>query len=197
MSRIQSRELAFEKIFSQMFTLEKNMQSDDDFDDKLEAITNHDDLKFIADILSNFAKNYEEINNNISASLKKYTLEKLYRVDLAIISVAMTELFYIQDTPINVVVNEAVQLAKKYSTENSYKFVNGFLADIIKKFNIDYKVENKSEQNLELINENLKEQGITVGSIKSKAKEAETVLSYDEQPQPGEIKAAKIKNKRK
>ena len=52
-------------------------------------------------------------------------------MDKDILRIAITELLFIQNTPIKVVVDEAVELAKKYSTEDSSSFVNGILAKII------------------------------------------------------------------
>ena len=59
-------------------------------------------------------------------------LQRIFKVDLAILVVAIIELKYIKENPKEVIVNEAVNLAKKYSTDKSPKFINGVLADIIK-----------------------------------------------------------------
>ena len=72
----------------------------------------------------------EEINDIISTHLKGYTINRVYKVDLAILIVAIVELNYIKENPKEVIVNEAVELAKKYSTEKSPRFINGLLADI-------------------------------------------------------------------
>lgn len=52
-------------------------------------------------------------------------------MDKDILRIAITELLYIKDAPLKVVVDEAVELAKKYSTEDSSSFVNGILAKVI------------------------------------------------------------------
>ena len=72
------------------------------------------------------------INDIISTHLKGYTIERLYKIDLAIIMLAVVELKFIKETPKEVVINQAVELAKKYSTEKSPRFINGVLADIVK-----------------------------------------------------------------
>ena len=64
--------------------------------------------------------------------MKGYTIDRLYKVDLAIIILAVIEVKYVKETPKEVVINEAVELAKKFSTEKSPKFINGVLADILK-----------------------------------------------------------------
>jgi len=91
-----------------------------------------DSLNFISKILKSFADNYNEINEIISQNLKGYTINRLYKVDLALITLAVIELKFIKETPKEIVINEVVELAKKFSTEKSPKFINGVLADIVK-----------------------------------------------------------------
>ena len=59
------------------------------------------------------------------------SIERLYKIDLAIIILAVIEVNYVKETPKQVVINEAVELAKKFSTDKSPKFINGILADIL------------------------------------------------------------------
>ena len=68
----------------------------------------------------------------MASKLKGYTPDRLYKVDLAILVLAIIELKYVKENPKEVIINEAVELAKKYSTEKSPKFINGILADIVK-----------------------------------------------------------------
>ena len=56
---------------------------------------------------------------------------KIVKIDKDILRIAITELLYVKEAPIKVVVDEAVELAKKYSTEDSSSFVNGILAKVI------------------------------------------------------------------
>lgn len=123
MKRTSARELAFKTIYSKFFNAEEN----DDFED-----ADNEGLKFTSKILKSFAANYNEINEIISSNLKGYTIERLYKIDLAIITLAVIELKFIKENPKEVIINEAVELAKKYSTEKSPRFVNGVLADIVK-----------------------------------------------------------------
>ena len=73
----------------------------------------------------------EELNKVISSHLKGYTLERIFKIDLAILKLAIYEIEYMKEKPA-VVINEAVELSKRYSTDNSYKFINGVLANIVK-----------------------------------------------------------------
>lgn len=123
MKRRSARELAFKTIYSRFFIKEET--------DVLED-ANNEGLEFTSKILKTFATNYNEINEIISSNLKGYTINRLNKIDLAIITLAVIELKFINETPKEIVINEAVELAKKYSTEKSPRFVNGVLADIIK-----------------------------------------------------------------
>ena len=73
----------------------------------------------------------EELLEDISKYIKGYTIDRLFKIDLAILLIAFYELKY-QDTATKIVVNEAVELAKKYSTQKSYSFINGVLGSFIK-----------------------------------------------------------------
>mgnify|MGYP002516849677 CR=1 FL=1 len=66
----------------------------------------------------------------ILSKLKNWTIERIFKIDLAILSRAIYEILFIDNIPVKVSANEAVELAKKYSTEKSYSFVNGVLATI-------------------------------------------------------------------
>ena len=123
MKRSIARELAFKTIYSKFFN------SGDEVDLMNEE---KEGLEFTYKILQSFATNYNEINDIITAHLKGYTRERLFKVDLAIITLAVIELKFLKETPKEVVINEAVELAKKYSTEKSPRFINGVLADIVK-----------------------------------------------------------------
>ena len=123
MKRTTARELVFKTIYSRFFNTDEN--------DELEQ-ADKEGLEFTSKILEAFAKNYAEINEIISSHLKGYTIERLFKVDLAIITLAVIELKFVKENPKEVIINEAVELAKKYSTEKSPRFVNGVLADIVK-----------------------------------------------------------------
>ena len=123
MKRTTARELAFKTIYSKFFNADES--------DELEH-ADKEGLEFTSKILKTFAENYNEINEIISSNLKGYTVERLFKIDLAIITLAVIELKFIKENPREVIINEAVELAKKYSTEKSPRFVNGVLADIVK-----------------------------------------------------------------
>ena len=130
MSRRFARETCFKLMFEYEFLRIKNDITLDEFldDDNLEQ----EDKAFVITEYDGLIQHDVEICNEISKFLKGYTLNRIYKVDLAILKIAVYELKFSKfNTPSNVVINEAVELAKKYSTDKSYSFVNGILASIV------------------------------------------------------------------
>lgn len=82
-------------------------------------------------LLINFYAHSAEVDEQIKAKLKDWTLERLPRVNAALLRLAVTEmLFNGHDDMDSIVINEAVELAKKYAGEEDYQFINGLLGAI-------------------------------------------------------------------
>ena len=73
----------------------------------------------------------EEIDQMISKKAKKWSKERMSKVDLAILRLAIYEICFSNEIPYGVAVNEAVELAKNFSTEESPAFINGILGSIV------------------------------------------------------------------
>lgn len=80
----------------------------------------------------NIFENLKEIDNIISQYLENWTLDRLSSVDRNVLRLGTYELLYEADVPIEVTIDEAIEIVKKYGTENSGKFVNGVLDRIAK-----------------------------------------------------------------
>lgn len=78
-----------------------------------------------------FQKNHKEIDDTIQKYVKNWDVTRLIRMDKDILRIAIIELLYMKDAPMKVIVDEALELAKKYSTEDSASFINGILAKVI------------------------------------------------------------------
>ena len=76
-------------------------------------------------------KSYRTITTGIKNNLFGYEPERVYKIDKALLCLAITEIYFYK-TPSNIVINETLEIAKKYSTEKSSKFINGILGAIIK-----------------------------------------------------------------
>lgn len=96
----------------------------------------HDVKNYAIQIADYFQKNHEEVDEIIQKYAKNWDLGRLVKMDKDILRIAIVELLYIKDAPMKVVVDEALELAKKYSTEDSAAFINGVLAKVI----VDYGV---------------------------------------------------------
>lgn len=92
-----------------------------------------DVFAFCEDLVSGTEKHLPEIDKMVSSYAKNWTVARMSAVDRAILRMATYEMvFSPEKTPIPAVIDEAIELAKKYSTENSSKFINGLL-DQLKK----------------------------------------------------------------
>ena len=135
MKRSQIRELAFALIYSSEIQKEMNDEQVELFIEE-NKIEGKDDSNYIKTIYNGIKENKEEIASLISNNLKeKWTMDRISKINLAILEVAIFELIY-SKLPYKVVINEAVELAKKYGEDSSKSFVNGILASIVKEKNI-------------------------------------------------------------
>lgn len=107
-----------------------------------------DTAYFFAVLLVNgVLEHAEELDTKISKHLKHWTLERLSKVDLALLRLSAYELLYQKDTPAAVVINEAVVLSKEFCGDDSYRFINGVLESLIAKkvvVNVKKKVKRKA-----------------------------------------------------
>jgi len=87
--------------------------------------------EFAVKIAESFQKNSAEIDEQIQKFAKGWDIERLVKMDKDILRIAIIELLYVKEAPMKVVVDEALELAKKYSTDESSSFINGILAKVI------------------------------------------------------------------
>lgn len=131
MSRSQSRELAFKLIYS------NKIQKDID-DEQIEIFIQENDIKnkesiqYVKETFKGIQENKENISNLIEKNLKeKWTLERISKIDLSILQLAIYEILY-SKLDYKIVINEAVELAKKYGDDSSKMFINGILASVVR-----------------------------------------------------------------
>lgn len=92
---------------------------------------NSDVKHYIIKITQEFKEHKNEVDEQIKKFAVGWDINRLVKMDKDILRIAITELLYINKTPIKVVIDEAVELAKKYSTEDSGAFVNGILGKVV------------------------------------------------------------------
>ena len=134
MSRKIAREVAFKVVFETAFQedekISKLMEELIQNSDEEYEITTEDD-KYIEEITAGVKEKEAELDEKIKNHLKGWTMERLNKVDVAILRLAIYEILYREDIPYKVSVNEAVELAKVFSEDSSPSFINGVLAEII------------------------------------------------------------------
>ena len=127
--RREARELAFKLIFENEFNnVDVELSFMSEFEEREMSAEDRD---FALTLFKLSVENKEEIENLISQKIVGYEFNRLYKVDVALLKLAVSEVKYYKETPTAVVVNEALELSKKYSTDNSAKFLNGVLGALV------------------------------------------------------------------
>ncbi len=131
MSRRTAREHIFKMIFQTEFHSEEEV--DDAFDNYKENIVdaNDSDMKFIKNEVKGIIENKGAIDDTINRYAEGWEIKRIAKVDLAILRLAVYEILYADDIPNKVSANEAVELAKLFSSDKSPSFINGVLGKVI------------------------------------------------------------------
>ena len=131
MNRTAIREQAFKLIYSLEIQKQDNLQEAIDLFLESNEIGDKSAKEYINDAILGIEKNKEKIVEQIEKNLKKdWKIDRISKIDLAILKLAIYEIKY-KELPFKVVINEAVELAKKYGEDSSKNFVNGILASIV------------------------------------------------------------------
>lgn len=128
MTRKQAREEAFILVFEKEF-------NDNGIEDILEAAAEARDLvsdDYINTVFKGVYEHLEELDSLISESSVGWNIKRISKTALCIMRLAIFEIKYLEDIPVSVSINEAVELCKKYATENDASFVNGILSTVAK-----------------------------------------------------------------
>ena len=130
MEEISRRELAFCYIYSQEIQRQNSRSQVKLFLD-CQEVEDTRAREYVKEIARGIKENNEEITEIIEKNLKKgWTIDRISTVDLAILKLAIYEIKYKKE-PFKVIINEAVNIAKKYGEETSSAFVNGVLASVV------------------------------------------------------------------
>lgn len=129
MSRRELREQIFKFVFRIEFNDKSEMSEQEKYffeDYELELKEEH--AAYISNKSGQIIEKLEELDEMINQKAKGWKTERMNKVDLTILRVAVYEIVFDEDVPTGVAINEAVELAKKFGTEESAGFVNGVLA---------------------------------------------------------------------
>lgn len=134
MSRREQREHIFKLLFLLEFYRgdELNSQAELYMDEVEEAELSGKDRDYILDKFHKVESELPKIDEKLAASSAGWKLNRMNKVDLAILRLATYEALDDEDIPVGVALNEAVELAKKYGGDDSSSFVNGVLAKVVK-----------------------------------------------------------------
>lgn len=87
---------------------------------------------YIKDAVQTIISNLEDIDMQIKTHLEGWSISRLAKVDLAALRIAIYEIIFRKDIPLEVSINEAIEIVKKFSTEDSFKFINGVLGGFVR-----------------------------------------------------------------
>ena len=132
MNRSEIREQAFKVIYSLEIQRKEGLEEQIELYIESNNIVNKAAIEYIKDAVFGIEKHKKEILEKIENHLKaEWKIDRISKIDLAILKLAIYEIKY-KEIPFKVVINEAVELAKKYGEDSSKNFVNGILASIVK-----------------------------------------------------------------
>ena len=124
MKRQKSRETAMELLFS--MELSKNSVEEtiemfiEDEENKVKSV----DMNYIKKVVTSVSGNIDKIDEIIEQSIENWKKDRVSKVNLTILRLAIGEILFMEDVPGRVAINEAIELTKKYSDEKSKSFIN-------------------------------------------------------------------------
>lgn len=132
MNRSAMREEAFRLIYSLEVIKEVNIEEQIELYIETNQITEKTAIEYIKEVLNGINENKEEISELISKNLKaEWDFNRISKINSSLLKLAIYEIKY-KKIPYKVVINEVVELSKKYGEDNSKSFINGVLASIVK-----------------------------------------------------------------
>ncbi len=141
MARRKSRELAFILLFERCFD-ETDMQ--EIIDRAIEARDIEPD-EFALRLAKGADEYYLESDQLIAEHSHRWSKDRLSKVTLSILRLALFEMLHVDETPVSVAINEAVELAKAYGGEDEAPFINGVLGAVARKNGEDVETETVAE----------------------------------------------------
>mgnify|MGYP004640434215 FL=1 len=123
----KSREQAFIILFEKSFNTELSVDEIMDIAIETEVISKD---KMTADIVKKAEENIDEIDAAIEDNLKGWSKQRISKVSLALLRMAVCEMKYFDKVPVGVSINEAVEICKVYGSDEDKGFVNGILGSI-------------------------------------------------------------------
>lgn len=132
MNRVKSRENLLQLAYQMEITGDTAAETYESFMENEEISKDDLDLAYIKTCLEGIKENKERLDEIITAQLVNWKLNRISKVNLSILRVAIYEIMHKEDIPEKVSINEAIELCKKYSDDKSVSFINGVLDKVYK-----------------------------------------------------------------
>ena len=139
--RSDEREFAFKMLYASEF----NQDSFSLQVDRLDLASQEKATRYVKSIITVYNDSKNEFDGVIKEKLENWDLNRVAIIDKVILRLAIAEIYHFEDIPPEVSINEAIELAKKFSTAGSGKFINGILDAIYK----NLKQKKRSKKNKE------------------------------------------------
>lgn len=131
MTRREIRDQVFKMLFRVEFYNQEEMSEQIALCEDDACSWKEKDKTYIFEKVEKISEKLEEIDAKINEVSEGWKTGRMGKVDLTLIRLAVYEMLYEEDVPAKVAINEAVELAKQYGTDNSPSFVNGVLAKLV------------------------------------------------------------------
>ena len=126
-----SRKIARERAFKMLFAID---EGDNTIEEAAEIVIpylkNENQRSFIFREVNGVLRNLKKIDDIINKYSTDWSIDRMAATDRNILRLATYEIIYCEDIPISVSINEAIEIAKKFCEDQSYKFINGLLGSI-------------------------------------------------------------------
>ncbi len=145
MSRRLAREYAVQFLFSYDFNKDDNeeqsldnmieeffVMKDSQMEEEKDEVLPKLDKSFSMELIKGTLSELMEIDERIKTSAISWKMERIAKVDLAILRLALYEILFRDDIPDSVTANESIEISKKFSTEDSSSFINGVIGKVIR-----------------------------------------------------------------
>lgn len=136
LTRREIREKALQSLFqlsankdlSKEIAMQKALTNNNDGSEEVEEVSIP---AYLDQVVSGVREQQSFIDNKIEEHLTNWSINRLAKTDLLVMRIAVYEMFFVEDVPNKVALNEALEIIKLYSDEKSRKFVNGILSNMV------------------------------------------------------------------
>ncbi len=133
-SRRQTREKVLQVLYAHEMTQDPIEKIKSDL---LSELVEEDNIKFSGQLIKHVLENKIRYDELIKSAVSNWDIERIALLDFIIIKMCLSEFIFFEEIPPKVSINEAIDLAKDYSTRNSGKFVNGILDTLLSRLTKD------------------------------------------------------------